>query len=214
MTERSDRITARDPAAGGRAGQETFSRPRHDPTPGDPQRFARALHQGTGRPDPQSSPPSPGPEVAQPTHSTPTGPFALLGRRPESASAAVTDHQPKSLQQLQGMVKSLAVGRDGSGGNRRSVRLGLDEESWPGVEMWVFEDAGAWVAQFRCRDESSFLRLAAPAREMAAELARELQHDAVWCVVAEQLPHAGSWQVWINHEQDGHPAVYACSSAR
>jgi hypothetical protein len=111
----------------------------------------------------------------------------------------VTDHQPKSLQQLQGMVKSLAVGRD---------------ESWPGVEMWVFEDAGAWVAQFRCRDESSFLRLATQAREMAGELARELQNDAVWCVVAEQLPHAGSWQVWINHEQDGHPAVYACSSAR
>ena len=216
MVERFDRLTARHDPAGPRSGTDGFTRPRQDPSPGDAQRFAQALRAGhlenenpavADRGAPDGSGPVPGPAA-------PSGPFDLLRKASAHTLESSSGPRLQPFEQLQGLVKRLAIERPDDPSSRRSVRVELDEDSWPGVAVRVFEDAGAWVAEFHCRDESSFIRLATPATDMAHELARALQHDAVWCVVAQDLPAGGAWQSWANQEHQGHPAVCACSSAR
>jgi hypothetical protein len=79
---------------------------------------------------------------------------------------------------LQDNVKRLLVGED-----QRSLRLDLDPAVFPGTSVRVYEDAGAWVAEFSCSNADSFERLARPAQEMAASLAQALSSDALWRVV-------------------------------
>ena len=71
------------------------------------------------------------------------------------------------------------------GQDARRVRLELEENLYPGVSVAIFEDAGAWVAEFRCSQPSSYAELAEPARDMARQLADELHHDALWRVIDE-----------------------------
>lgn len=81
---------------------------------------------------------------------------------------------------LQDGVKRLMVAED-----QRSLRMDLDAAAFPGVVVEVFEDAGAWVAQFTCSESGSFDRLAAAAEEMATRMAASLERDALWRVLAE-----------------------------
>ena len=81
---------------------------------------------------------------------------------------------------LKDSLKGLQVGQDA-----RSVRMELSEDLYPGVSVSIFEDAGAWVAEFRCTHASSYEDLSAPAQEMASQLADELRRDALWRVINE-----------------------------
>lgn len=136
---------------------------------------------------------APEPEASQ----LPSGPFALFAqgalpgvqgtphRVQTPAAAAATSDPVRDV--LQGLVERLLVG-DGREG-RRSVRIGLTDEAMPGVDVEVFQESGAWVASFECRDPGSFERLAQPAEQMAQELAQALQSPAIWRVKpAENVP--------------------------
>jgi hypothetical protein len=63
--------------------------------------------------------------------------------------------------------------------------MALDDALFPGVAVSVFEDAGAWVAEFRCSQIESYLSLSAPAADMARQLANELRRDTLWRVLDE-----------------------------
>lgn len=120
----------------------------------------------------------------------PSGPFALFGQGAAPgvvANAAAPMASAPVRETLHQVVKRLLVG-DGREG-LRSVRMGLADDVMPGVEVEVFQDSGAWVASFECRDPSSFERLAQPANQMAQELALAVQGNATWRVKpAENLP--------------------------
>ncbi len=134
------------------------------PEPADVARFAQSMQAPT-----------------EPASDLPPGPFALFGKHPVQAQASVpSDPADPAREVLQSLVKQLLVsdGREG----RRSARIGLTDEAMPGVEVEVFQASGAWVASFECRDPSSFERLAQPAEQMAQELSRALESDAIWRV--------------------------------
>lgn len=103
---------------------------------------------------------------------------ALTGRE----AAADVQAQVESLwdRSIQDSVRRLMVAED-----QRSLRLDIDPSVFPGVVLEVFEDAGAWVAQFSCTDRGSFERLAASAQEMAPRMADALARDALWRVIGE-----------------------------
>jgi len=122
-------------------------------------------------------------------------PFSLFGRAEAVAvsgsdpvlsvpvnGAAGDAASPETLwdRSLQDNVKRLMVAED-----QRSLRMDLDPTAFPGVIVEVFEDAGAWVAQFTCSERSSFDRLAGAANEMSLRMAEALGRDALWRVIAE-----------------------------
>jgi hypothetical protein len=105
------------------------------------------------------------------------------GQRPVHPSEGEGKQSPVEAvwdRSLQEGVKRLMVSED-----QRSLRMDLDASLFPGVVVEVFEDAGAWVAQFTCSEQGSFDRLAAAADEMAARMAASLERDALWRVIAE-----------------------------
>ncbi|MEN9763593.1 MAG: hypothetical protein RI906_3419 [Pseudomonadota bacterium] len=75
---------------------------------------------------------------------------------------------------------------DGADG-RRAVRVSLADASLPEVTASVYEDAGAWVADFECGLEASYRRLAEPSQTMAERMAAELGRDTTWLVRAPDL---------------------------
>lgn len=133
----------------------------------------------------------------------PVSPFALLKR------AQDTPAPTQVLSTLSSMVQQLMVGEGLDG--RRTLRLQIHPEVLPGVTVTVTEDAGAWVADFECQQEDSFLRLARSAQEMAPRLAQMLQRDAVWRVTAHGLPEEGAWKSWLQSHLD-RPGMEACAS--
>jgi hypothetical protein len=105
-----------------------------------------------------------------------SGPLGLFSQginttRPQQLPAQM-------LQQLTQGVRQMLVGQE-----QRSMQLQLDEELMPGVKVKVFEDAGAWVAEFSCTDPNSYERLASAATSMASQLAMALAQDALWRVL-------------------------------
>jgi hypothetical protein len=139
-------------------------------------------------------------EMAQgqpaPASGTPASPFSLFGRQamtgpggpldglaeraPEPAEAARAQVASLWDRSLQDTVRRLLVAED-----QRSLRLDIDPSVFPGVVLEVFEDAGAWVAQFSCSDRGSYQRLAACAQEMAPRLADALARDSLWRVLGD-----------------------------
>lgn len=143
------------------------------------------------------------PESSDPVASaTPGSPFDLLQRRPESPAPT------QVLSTLSSMVQQLMVGEGLDG--RRTLRLQINPEILPGVTVTVTEDAGAWVADFECQQEDSFLRLARSAQEMAPRLAQMLQQDAVWRVTAHGLPEQGVWTSWLQSHLE-RPGMEVCA---
>ena len=93
------------------------------------------------------------------------------------------------------------------------LRVEVDPQVLPGVSLTLHEDAGAWIAEFECSREESFLLLARPAAEMAHKMAQSLNQDAVWRVTAEGLPLEGTWQDLVQAHLP-RPGVEACASGR
>jgi hypothetical protein len=140
-------------------------------------RFQEALGLGTSKtPEPISTDPA----------QLPSGPFALFGATPALA-IDVPVNQEKMQDVMRTMVGRLLVadGRD----SQRSVRMELTEDMMPGVSLAMFEDGGAVVAEFECRVEASFVKLAEPAQALAHQLAVTLERDTVWRVMP--APDAG-----------------------
>ena len=178
-----------------------------NPDGGDPElerRFKEVLDSQQHTKDGQ------GPTSAAPLPS----PFDLLGHPKSDTEDALTPQSEGSsapiMDSLRGMVQQLMVG-DGLDG-RRTLRMDIDPELLPGVSVTILEDAGAWVAEFECRDERSFVQLARSASQMAQKLAEILQQDAVWRVFALELPVAGQWQSWVQAHLD-RPGVEASATA-
>ena len=134
-------------------------------------RFARAM---------QSDALSSQSVVAPTTVPAPTplsGPLGLFAQGTHNTTH--TQRVPSQmLEQLTQGVRQMLVGQE-----QRSMQLNLDEALMPGVQVKVFEDAGAWVAEFSCTDTQSYDRLASAATPMASQLALALARDALWRVL-------------------------------
>jgi hypothetical protein len=120
----------------------------------------------------------------------PSGPLGLFGTggalaKSEPGSLQAKGIQDRLVSDLQSGVKRLLVAED-----QRSLRLDLDAAVFPGVVVRVFEDSGAWVAEFTSRDVDSFKKLSEPAQDMATQLASALARDAIWRVVPQGLESA------------------------
>ena len=174
MTERPVSLDLRRPSEhtlGDRTGGMTGGTPQHAPDQDSVSRFNAQLRGQPGEP-----------AMAGSAHAAPTSPFDLFAREaakpPESDSpdrvGVMTTIWDRSLEEG---VKRLMVAED-----QRSLRMDLDAALFPGVTVEVFEDAGAWVAQFTCSDEQSFDRLARVADEMSGRMADTLKRDALWRV--------------------------------
>jgi len=170
MADRPVSLDLRMPAGqtlGDRAGGMTRGTPHRAPDQESVSRFNEQLHAS------RSEPSAPAPM---------TSPFGLFAREPlGSSTAGPSDHTVVMTtiwdHSLEEGIKRLMVAED-----QRSLRMDLDATLFPGVTVEVFEDAGAWVAQFTCSDEQSFDRLASVADEMSGRMADALKRDALWRV--------------------------------
>lgn len=155
----------------GTSGQGLYRRP---PDESDVHKFRQALE----RAEPQGDSAGAG---------MPAGPFDLLARRSSPFEPALEGLK----NQLRDMVSRLLVS-DGQQ-SARSVRMALDHEALPGVELSVFEEEGAWVAHFDCTTQSAFLDLVQVAQDMASRMATALHRECVWRVRACDLPPGEPW---------------------
>jgi hypothetical protein len=140
------------------------------PGDGSAERFKQAMAKAS---DLAPAAPLPGEQSAV----TIGNPMGLFGG---AAPAAAPGVHPGVMGLLKDSLKGLQVGQE-----QRSVRMELDDALYPGVAVAVFEDAGAWVAEFRCSQLESYRSLSEPAQDMARQLADELQRDALWRVIDE-----------------------------
>ena len=161
MTERSIHLHTRTPTerqdfSMGAGGSQSMP---NTPGDGSAERFKQAMKAS------DLAPPAPPP--GELTGQAVANPMGLFGAMPTGvASAAI---KPGVMKLLKDSLKGLQVGQE-----QRSVRMALDEGLYPGVAVSVYEDAGAWVAEFRCSELASFQSLAEPAQSMARPLAGEL----------------------------------------
>jgi hypothetical protein len=169
MTDRPVHLDLRSPPSSHREPHGERGDARHAPDDDARQRFEHAMASDAPS-DPPATPPALGPLVA----ALPSGPLHTLppARQPSDRLAGLG----KALSQLY-------VG-DGSSG-RREVRMELAGELLPGVSLSLYEDQGAWVAQFTCSDDPSRALLSSSAQTLAQEFADSLQRDAVWRVMTD-----------------------------
>ncbi len=156
-------------------GGQTGGQPRNTDTLGKDAQHLRALldQQRSATPAPAAAPPA----AARPfdLFGTGTPSPAAHGSAPATANAAAD--VPAGIDDaLSHMAQRMLVG-DGSTG-RRAVRIQLADDSLPGVEVEVLEEAGDLVAQFTCAVESSRERLARNAQWLADGLAQRLGRSA------------------------------------
>lgn len=211
MSDRPIHLDARD-VAGRMGSQADLSRgqQRREPTPQESQRFAQALMG----------------DAAQPTHSGPGGAVTtteaaqprgtglpvfvgLMGSAQSRTDPSVAHRLDDLRQNLGDMVSRLMVGDGSTSAGGRQLMLDISDELLPGVTVAVFEDAGAWVAEFRCRQEGPFELLAEQGHAMAARLAETLGSDAVWRVLADGLTPGGSWERLVDNRLEGLPSFEA-----
>jgi hypothetical protein len=128
--------------------------------------------------------------------SRPASAFELFGRvsetvdrRGESGQASLTPLCATIDRFVRRMT--LSDGQDGRRG--LNIDLDLEGDAIPGVTVSVLRDAGAWLAEFQCRQPESYRLLAGSAVEMAAKLAQALQSDAVWRVLAQEGIAPSDW---------------------
>ncbi len=167
MSERSVQLHLRTPTERQDMGTGHTSQWTSTPDEDSQQRFQQAMKAS------ELAPPVPPPgETAPVTH-----PMGLFGGAHHSEPTGV---KPGLMPLLRDSLQGLQVGQDG-----RSIRLEISDDLYPGVSVAVFEDAGAWVAEFRCSQALSYEALSRPAHEMARELANTLERDALWRVIDE-----------------------------
>lgn len=173
MTERSVQLHVKTPTERQDMGWGQSSSQLPDtPEQGSQQRFAQAMKATELAP----AVPLPGQtDAASLSH-----PMGLFGASTLAPTPAAHSALLPLLPLLRDSLRGLQVGQDG-----RRVRLEISEELYPGVSVSVFEDAGAWVAQFVCSQRPPYQELAACAPEMARKLADELGRDALWRVIDE-----------------------------
>lgn len=194
---------------------------RREPTPHEAQRFAQAMQAGGDGVSAGVSKAATAPAQADSSAGRPASAFDLLRQMgaPASATTSAPDVQQQAhasldrlRQDLQNLVGRLMVGEGSSGAGGRMLMMDLSDEILPGVTVSVYDDAGAWVAEFRCREEEPFRLLAQRAAVMASKLADELGQDAVWRVVAEGLSPGGEWSTLVNNDHEGCPSTEAFAS--
>jgi hypothetical protein len=221
MTERPIHLDARDIA--GRMGSQAGAsqQQRREPTPHEAQRFAQAMKADAVAEESavrRAPPGAPSPEASA---DRPASAFDLMRRMslPATPPAVPPDVQQRAnasmerlRQDLQNLVGRLMVGDGSSGAGGRMLMMDISDEILPGVTVSVYDDAGAWVAEFRCREEAPFCLLAQRASSMASKLADELGQDAVWRVMAEGLSPGGEWSALVNNEHQGHPSTEVFAS--
>jgi hypothetical protein len=139
------------------------------PTDGSAERFKQAMKASDLAPQA----PLPGEQAGKAV----ANPMGLFGAAVPVAAPGV---HPGVMNLLKDSLKGLQVGQE-----QRGVRMELDDALYPGTAVSVFEDAGAWVAEFHCRQIEAYRALAEPAQEMARRLADELERDALWRVIDE-----------------------------
>ena len=170
MSERSVQLHLRTPTERQDSGLgQAASQFKAAPDQDSQQRFAQAMKASDLAP----TSPLPG----ESSNQAATSPMGLFGSPQATASTAL---KPGLMPLLKDSLKGLQVGQDA-----RSLRLELDDSLYPGVSVSIFEDAGAWVAEFRCSHAPSYAELATSAQDMARQLADELHHDALWRVIDE-----------------------------
>lgn len=140
------------------------------PADGSAERFKQAMMKPS-----DLAPPAPLP--GEQTGKAVSNPMGLFGGAVPPSDQSV---HPGVINLLKDSLKGLQVGQE-----QRGVRMELDDALYPGVAVSVFEDAGAWVAEFRCRALDSYRALSTPSQEMARRLADELERDALWRVIDE-----------------------------
>jgi len=217
MSERPIFFDARELA--GRA----FAEQRHDdagrsgglpsgtPSDQDQSRFRQAVSTGAQTLDPTAAERS----QADATASRPASPFELFGQVSGTVDTQAAPGQA-SLAPLCTSIDrfvrrmTLSDGQDGRRG--LNIDLDLEGDAIPGVTLSVLRDAGAWLAEFQCRQPDSYRLLAGPAVEMAARLAHALQSDAVWRVVAQEGIAPSDWSD-LNGVCDDRGTVEAFCSA-
>jgi len=145
--------------------------------------------------------PSASDDRAEKDHKLPS-PFDLLAQRsssPPSPPHALAERDTDTLMHsLKSLVGQMMIATDSDGS--RMLRIEIDPSVLPGVSVTVSQEAGAWIAEFECTVEDSFLRLARPATQMSQRLAHLLDSDTIWRVLAQGLPSPGDWQ----HLLQGH----------
>lgn len=87
------------------------------------------------------------------------------------------------LSRLRHLLASLFVG-DGVSGPRE-VRMKLCDDVLPGVTLSIFEEGGAWVADFVCCNDSSRRLLCEEGALMVQEMADILGRQARWRVMTD-----------------------------
>jgi hypothetical protein len=139
---------------------------------------------------------------SRPATGSPRSPFDLLSRNDarngmsaqaaglglpltSEAQAPEQDKAASPWSAVSELIDQMLIS-DGADG-RRAVRVSLADASLPEVTASVYEDAGAWVADFECGLEASYRRLAEPSQTMAERMAAELSRDATWLVRAPDL---------------------------
>jgi hypothetical protein len=168
MTERPISLDLRMPSSRSESGPQSGMGTPTQPGDDSRARFAQAMKAA------DLAPPAAAPAEAALSH-----PMGLFGGA-ASATSAQAAVNPGVLDLLRQSVGGLQIGQE-----QRSVRMDLADDLYPGVSVSVFEDAGAWVAEFRCTEADSFQSLATPAQDMARQLANDLGRDAVWRVIDE-----------------------------
>jgi len=124
---------------------------------------------------------SPGDQAGRNALPATASPFDLLAARTVDRDPSPSVAEPRQIVDAVCDLVDRILINDGSAG-RREVRMTLSDDLLPGVTVRVYEDEGAWVADFETADPQSFIRLAEPVDEMAQQLANLLEHDAIWRV--------------------------------
>ena len=160
-----------------RFGSSSSGLSREAPDGDDVARFANSLRNGTAAAPGRAA-------MVGGTSAQVSGPLGLFGiNAPSDPADSITPRADRSTDEpiivdFYSNVKRLLVSED-----QRSLRLDLDATAFPGVVVRVFEDAGAWVAEFSCSELASFKKLAEPAQDLATRMAQALSRDSVWRVL-------------------------------
>jgi hypothetical protein len=162
------------------------------PSDQDQSRFRQAVSAGAQSLEPAAAERNESDAIA----SRPASAFELFGRVSETVDRRGESGQA-SLKPLCATIDrfvrrmTLSDGQDGRRG--LNIDLDLEGDAIPGVTVSVLRDAGAWLAEFQCRQPESYRLLAGSAVEMAAKLAQALQSDAVWRVLAQEGIAPSDW---------------------
>ena len=111
--------------------------------------------------------------------------------------AVPSDARPKrDLALLRSTLSGLFVG-DGHGG-KRQTGMQLSDDVLPGVVVTVYEDGGAWVADFVCANDDSRDLLCAEAQPMAQEMADTCARRAGWRVMTDDSDDLRLREFWAD----------------